>query len=199
MRVTNIKQQVKNPHRYSVFLDESYSFSLSDESLLSSGLHVGQELSESAAAALQETAVEDKALAGAVAMIARRPRSVWEMTTYLQRKGHNQALIEKIITRLQEKRYLNDEAFAVAWVANRRLLKASSKRKLQQELRQKRVADDVIERCLAADTTDELAVLRELIERKRTQTRYQDRTKLMQYLSRQGFSYGDIKAALEEL
>jgi len=40
--------------------------------------------------------------------------------------------------------------------------------------------------------------LRELIAKKRQQSRYQDKLKLMQYLSRQGFGYGDIKTVLEE-
>jgi len=51
---------------------------------------------------------------------------------------------------------------------------------------------------LEEDETDERQVLRELIERKRRQAKYQDNIKLMQYLSRQGFSYGDIKSALED-
>jgi SOS response regulatory protein OraA/RecX len=36
-----------------------------------------------------------------------------------------------------------------------------------------------------------------VIERKRRQTKYQDDTKLMQYLARQGFGYDDIKSALQ--
>ena len=81
---------------------------------------------------------------------------------------------------------------------NRRLLKAVSKRRLMQELRQKRIADDVIQQVLAEDETDDRNVLRELVERKRRQSKYQDNLKLMQYLARQGFSYDDIKAALAD-
>ena len=81
---------------------------------------------------------------------------------------------------------------------NRRLLKSISKRRLAQELRQKRISDDIIQTALNNDEADELGVLRELIAKKRLQTRYQDDLKLMQYLSRQGFSYGDIKTVLEE-
>ena len=45
---------------------------------------------------------------------------------------------------------------------------------------------------------NELEVLKELIERKRKQTKYKDDLKLMQYLTRQGFSYDHIKTALNK-
>ena len=57
---------------------------------------------------------------------------------------------------------------------------------------------DVIEPVLKEDETDERATLRELVERKRKQTKYQDTMKLMQFLARQGFNYDDIKAVLAE-
>jgi SOS response regulatory protein OraA/RecX len=50
---------------------------------------------------------------------------------------------------------------------------------------------------LAEDETDERAVLRELIDRKRRQLRYQDNLKLMRYLVGQGFSYDDVKSVLQ--
>jgi regulatory protein len=78
----------------------------------------------------------------------------------------------------------------------RRLLKSVSKRRLVQELRQKHVADDTIQRAVAEDEADERVVLRELIAKKRRQTKYQDDLRLMQYLARQGFGYDDIKHAL---
>ncbi|MGH7194806.1 MAG: hypothetical protein ACREJM_14920, partial [Candidatus Saccharimonadales bacterium] len=72
-----------------------------------------------------------------------------------------------------------------------------SRRKLGQELRAKRISDDVAARALDEDDADEQDILAELISRKRKQARYQDDQKLMQYLAGQGFGYGDIKAALE--
>lgn len=36
-----------------------------------------------------------------------------------------------------------------------------------------------------------------MITRKRRQIKYQDNDKLMQYLARQGYGYGDIKTALQ--
>ena len=198
MKITDIKQQVKRAGRYSIFVDDKYSFSLSESELLSIGLRINQEFTETELAELKNTAVEDKAMMRAYDQLSRRARSEWEMRDYLRRKDHEPELIDKIISRLQDKNYLDDEQFARSWVENRRLLKKTSKRKLSQELKQKRVDEATINKVLAEDSTDEQAVLKELVKKKSQQTRYQDKTKLMQYLMRQGFRYDDIKQVLDQ-
>lgn len=198
MKITDIKQQVKRADRYSIYGDKKYIFSLSESELLSIGLKIGQEFSDAELEDLKQTAVLDKAYDRALNLVARRPRSVWEMEQYLKRKEYDQEVIEQTLNKLSKKNYLDDKAFATAWVASRRLLKNTSKRRLTQELRAKRVSDEVVRAVLEADETDEQEVLRQLIERKRTQTRYQDEQKLMQYLVRQGYNYSDIKAVLSE-
>lgn len=197
MKITAIKAQVKRPGRYSIFVDEKYSFSLSDIALLDQKLTIGLELSSEQLAALKQLSADDKAYNRVLGYLAVRPRSSFEVRQYLRRKQATAELTEAIITKLQEKRLLDDEAFARSWVENRRLLKPISRRKLQVELRQKGVSDQIVQAVLSDDETEDISVLKELVERKRRQTKYQDQTKLMQYLARQGFMYEDIKRALE--
>jgi regulatory protein len=196
MKITAIKQQVKRQDRYSIFVDEKYSFSLSELALINSGLRLGQEVTQEQLDELQNKAKIDKGYNQALNLLARRARSEWELRDYLKRKDYDSPIADEILNRLSDLGYVDDLAFAKAWVENRRLLKATSKRRLNAELRQKRISDDIIEQVLAEDETDEVEVLRELVQRKRKQTRYQDDLKLMQYLSRQGYNYDDIKSAL---
>lgn len=196
MKITAIKQQVKRADRYSISIDGKYAFSLSEGGLLNTGLRIGQEFSESELDELRERAVIDKAFDRALNLISRRARSEWEIRDYLKRKEYGLDIADSVVGKLRERGYVDDEEFGRRWVASRRLLKATSKRRLSQELRQKRVSDEVIEKVLADDETDEVEVLKQLIERKRKQTRYQDDMKLMQYLNRQGFGYDNIKQAL---
>lgn len=172
-------------------------FSFSEAELLASGIRIGQELDDVSLAALKDKAVIDKAYDRALNLISHRMRSEGELHEYLRRKEYEPAVIQHVIARLQTRGYINDVEFAKRWVENRRLLKHTSKRRLAQELRQKRIADEIISAVLDADETDEAVVLRELIERKRKQAKYQDQTKLMQYLARQGFGYDQIKTALQ--
>lgn len=196
MNITAIKQQERLKGRYSIYIDGKYAFSLSADALLAEKLVPGQELDEPQLKAYKKLSQDDKAYGLALAYAARRIRSRWEFTDYFRRKKYEPELAAQLLTRLEKLGLVDDRKFAEAWVRNRRLLKATSKRRLTQELRQKRVADDIIEQVLAEDETDERQVLRELVNRKRKQTKYQDNLKLMQYLARQGFSYDDIKAAV---
>ena len=199
MKITDIKQQVKNQERYSIFVDGKFAFGLSEGALMSSALKIGKELSSHELEDLKKDAQVDKAYSLALGQIARRPRSIWELQDYLKRKDYEIELIEQITERLIKSRWLNDEDFARRWVESRRLLKSTSRRRLNQELKLKRVEDQIISKVLADDQTDEQEVLADLIERKSRQTRYQDPQKLTAYLIRQGYNYQDIKAVLDSI
>lgn len=193
MKITEIKQQVKRQDRYSIFVDGKYSFSLSENELMKSGIRIEKEFSKTELEELKDTAVLDKAYMRCLDLLARRARSEWEIRDYLRRKDYEPEIIELIIQRLLRAKYIDDFAFGKSWVANRRLLKSTSKRKLTQELKQKRLDDSVINQVLEEDETDEQEVLKELITKKRNQSHYQDEQKLIAYLLRQGFNYSDIK------
>jgi regulatory protein len=197
MKITAIKQQERLKGRYSVFVDDKYSFSLSANTLLDEHLYNGLEVDEQQLKNYKKLSADDKAYGLTLAYVARRLRSSWEMGQYFRRKDYDEELGRQLLDRLTDLGLVDDQKFAEAWVNTRRLLKPVSKRRLIQELRAKRIADDIIERVLAEDVTTDESVLTELITRKRRQTKYQDNLKLMQYLARQGFGYDDIRRALE--
>lgn len=197
MKITAITQQVKRQGRYSIFVEEKYAFSLSESALLDSKLASGQELTEVQVREYKQLSADDKLYGQALRYAAMRPRSTWEMESYLQRKKASPPLLQQILNKLSKIGMLDDVAFARSWIANRRLLKPTSRHRLTQELRAKRVPDEVIEQALKEDETSDQSVLLELVARKRKQSTYQDELKLMQYLARQGFSYNDIKEALQ--
>lgn len=199
MNITAVKQQERLKGRYSVYIDGKYAFSLSADTLLSTKLTVGQELDAAALKAYKRLSQDDKAYSLALAYVARRMRSEGELRDYFRRKGYDAPLSEQLLQKLTELGLVDDAKFSDAWVRNRRLLRGTSTRRLRQELRAKHVADDTIRQSLATDEVDDQAVLRELVAKKRRQTRYRDDQKLMQYLARQGFGYDDIRQALGQI
>lgn len=198
MKITAIKQQVKQQGRYSIFVEGKYTFSLSDTALLDSKLVNGQELTEQEVKDYKKLSLDDKLYNRALQYVVIRPRSTWEVEYYLKRKETDPLLSQQIVNKLSNLGLLDDVSFAQSWVASRRLLKPVSRRRLVQELRQKHVPNDIAEQVLADDETDERTTLRELVNRKRRQSKYQDNLKLMQFLARQGFNYDDIKSVLSE-
>jgi regulatory protein len=168
MKITAIKRQERLKGRYSIYIDEKYAFSLSADALLEEKLHNGQEVDEPALAHYKKLSADDKAYGLALVYVVRRMRSRYELAEYFRRKDYDEALADHIIMRLEKLGLVDDEKFA----------------------------DATIDRVLHEDETDERAVLRELVTRKRKQSRYQDDIKLMRYLMGQGFNYDDVKSVL---
>jgi regulatory protein len=196
MVVSSIKQQVKHPDRYSIFVDDAYSFSLSADALLSSGLYTGQELTEAQVTQLKKDSADEKLYTLTLRYAALRPRSRSEITSYLERKDSPAPLIEQITNKLIKLGMVDDAKFATSYVHDRRLLRPTSRRKMILELQKKHISKEVIEEVVGHDMSEERTALAEIVARKRRQLAYRDDIKLMQYLSRQGFSYGDIKTVL---
>lgn len=196
--VTAIRPQVKNKDRCSIDIDGRFFVGLSLQAVLERKLKVGLELGDEELQELKAASGDDLLLQKAIDYALMRPRSVWEMQSYFKRKKIPASTAEGIEQKLVGYKLLDDTVFAERWVANRRLLKSMSKRKLQAELRAKRVPAVIVQEVMAADDTDDRDALREMVAKKRQQTRYKDTDKLMQYLARQGFMYEDIKSVLQE-
>src|SRR5258707_739428 len=111
MKITAIKQQVKQTTRYSIFVDEKYAFSLSESALITSQLHGGQELTTAELASLKDQSAIDKAYNRVLNLVVRRQRSEGEIRDYLRRKDYDGEVAEGIITRLRAIGLADDRAF----------------------------------------------------------------------------------------
>lgn len=215
MKITALTVQQKQANRINVIVDGVYRFSLDVFQVADLGIRVGKEYGEQELNELEEESQFGKLYARALEYTMIRPHSAREIRDYLWRKtrstkvknrqtgelkdrpGVPQVIADRVFERLCEKGYIDDEKFTRYWVENRHQLKGVSRRKLQAELRAKGVEASVIDAALASTSRSDEDELRKIITKKRA--RYPDEQKLMQYLARQGFSYDDIKAALQEL
>lgn len=198
MKITKIQPAVKTAGRYNIFVDEKYSFSLDETQLLDQKLKTGFEISSEKLDELKGESEFGKSYARALELILRRPRSIREINDYARRKKWEIELRDRVIEKLSEKGYLDDRKFANFWLKARVNSKPISKRKLSAELLQKGIKREIIGEVLVEYTeVDEQDALAALIKKKRS--KYTDEQKLMAYLASQGFSYGSIKEALQEL
>ena len=194
MKITGIRQQQKRADRYSFYVDGAYAFSLSESALLESGLASGQELSQQALEQYKQLSQDDKLFGRALRYVALRPRSEWELKAYLEKHHSPAPLTKQITNKLRDLDLVNDQKFAASYVHDRLLLRPTSRRRIKLELTKKRVSPEIIDGLLAEQSDTD--TLQEVIAKKRRQSKYQDDLKLMQYLARQGYNYGDIKDAL---
>lgn len=197
MKITAIQPQKKRPDRYSVYIDEEFTFSVSESDMMRLGLHANLEVSEDELEELRQKAEFSKAYERALNYVSIRPRSEYEVTDYMRRKGYDTAVAESVLAKLKELELVDDAAFARSWVQWRQSVSPRSRRKLCAELQQKGISSDLIDEVLEGITEEEqIEALRSVIAKKRH--RYDSRQKFKAYLSRQGFSYETIKKALEE-
>jgi len=210
MKITDVQIQVRNPDRVNVSVDGAYRFSLDIAQVVDLGVKVGRELSEDDLATLEVESQFGKLYARALEYSLMRPHSVREVKDYLWKKtrdrrgkegklvqGYSPALAERVLNRLQQKSYVDDERFAKWWVENRNVTKGTSLRKLTAELRVKGVSGEIIDAMLSESGRDDQQELAKIVAKKRA--RYPDEQKLMQYLARQGFDYDAIKQALRPI
>lgn len=201
-RITDLKPQTRRTDRYNLYLDGSYKFPVSANTVLAAGLHVGLEISEEELLRVQQAAEIGNAHDKALSMLDMRRRSTKELHDYLRRKEFEEPVIQAVIDRLTHAGLLNDEEFARAWVRDRLLLKPKSKRALSAELFAKGISRETADLVLSElDTDDELSALQDSIERKLRQTKYATREnddKLIAALAREGYKYSDIKNCLQQ-
>ncbi len=186
LQITNIKQAVKNENRVNVFIDGKYDFSLDISQLVDFKLKVGQKITEQDLEKYRKASSFGKLYQRTLEWVLTRPHSVKETRDYLFKKHAEKEDSEKIIKTLQEKSYLNDEAFARFYAENRFVKKGISKKRLELELTKKGVDRQVIEDALAGSERSDEEEIKKIIAKKRN--KYDDE-KLIAYLTRQGFSY----------
>jgi regulatory protein len=209
MKITALTPQQKSDNRVNVIVDGKYRFSLDVYQVIDLGIRVGKEYSETELVELETESQFGKLYGRALEYCMMRPHSGKEVRDYLYRKtldvrtktggirkGADKAVAERVFNRLVEKGHIDDEQFTRWWVENRSLKKGASRRKLEAELRVKGVDLQIIEKHLADSARTDDDELRKVIAKK--SGRYSDPQKLMRYLARQGFSYDDIKSALQD-
>jgi len=94
----------------------------------------------------RRAAVDDpaKVLDAAARLLEARPRSTAEIRRRLAESGYRTDLVEEALARLTSLGYLDDEAFARAWIESRDRSRPRGERALRAELRRKGVAEDVV-------------------------------------------------------
>ena len=131
MVISSIKQQLKLTDRYSIFIDNRFSYSLSSQKLLEQKLYKGQIIDQLQLKALQKEAANDKLYVRALSYCTSRLHSQKEVDMYLERKqADNNARLD-IINRLKQLGLVDDTAFARAWTNSRRLRSFSRRRIIQ--------------------------------------------------------------------
>ena len=198
--------QKKDSSRVSVYLDGAFAFGLHRDVVIGEGLGKGQTLDVEAQERLIRLDQGYRAYARALRYLGHRARTVEEVRRKLAGAGYPDAVVEDVVERLRRDRYLDDEAFAEAYVRARVRNRGYGPRRLRAELRRKGVPGPLVESVMETfeAETNTLAIARSQAERRWAQlAREPDprkrRKKLNDYLLRRGFDYDTVRQVVEEM
>jgi regulatory protein len=127
--------------------------------------------------------------------LSYRPRSEAEIRQWLYRRGFAKEVAGKAIAKLREQNLSDDFAFAQFWKDNRLSFRPKSKRLIKKELRDKKVAAEIVEQ-VTKDIDDEQIAYKLGSGRMHAlaHLEYPDfYRRLSSYLAYRGFGYEVIK------
>lgn len=142
----------------------------------------------------------------AVRLLAAKPRSIRELRERLLEKlWTNDEVVDSVIEKLKEYKYLDDEQFARDVAASKLRQKPQGKRKLQMSMSQKKLDKETVETAIAEafEKIPESELIDRAIEKRlrlkgKPETR-EDLKKFYDHLLRQGFGFDLIREKLSRI
>jgi regulatory protein len=200
-KVTALKAQQRNHNRINVHLDDAFAFGLSRD--VAAWLRVGDVLNDVRITELLQKDEHEKAYQRASLLLSYHPRSEAEIRNRLVQAGYPDEVVSLVIERLTQDGWLGDTGFSHDWIENRSEFRPRSRRLLTMELRHKGVAEDTIQQALMELETGEEELAFQAAERYVHRLERCDwdefRIRLAGFLSRRGFSAGDIYPVIGRL
>lgn len=205
--ITAIQYQKKDKLRASLFIDGSFGVGVNVSTIEYLRLRKGDEMTSILAENMcaYDNLVSAKRVASK--FINTRMRSEKEVREKLRGFEFGGEVADEVIASLKENKLIDDTGFAASFIHDKLLSKPHSAGRLEQDLRKKGIAKDVIQRVLAEASIGESEEERAMqaAEKKWQQiTRREDdpkkqKQKLTAFLASRGFKYETIKNIITKL
>lgn len=128
-----------------------------------------------------------------------------EIESALLKKGYKDVVIATVIQQLEEDKYIDDQRFTEIWLENRAERKLLGARRLRYELKEKGIADSLIQRKMEELFSQEkelelaLAAARKKANLCASLEKEKSIRRVTAFLQRKGFSYAIIRQVLDYL
>ncbi len=204
-KITKMEIQKINKERVNIYIDGEYSLSVNGELVYKENLKKGMEIDLEM---LQNLASKEEILRcreSALRIIERNYKTESELRNKLKEKNYNNEAIDFSIEFLKEYNYVNDNAYAKAFIRDKSLSKG--KEKIRYELLKKGISKEIIEENMLLYMDEEIeheAALKigkkkyKLIVRSEND-RYKISAKLYRFILSKGYNYDIVKSVVKEI
>ena len=198
MIVTDIKPQAKNSKRVNLYLNGKFYCSLELFTVMKHRVKIGNDYTANEIIDIQIAEEEGVCLNYALNLLSKSVKTEKEIIAKLKKRGYVSEIIDKVIFKLKDYGYVNDEEFAEKYINS--YSKNKGKRLLKSELKLKGVSDAIIEdKFLSVENELETAI--KIAEKyvKNKPVDIKTKQKCYKYLLSKGFSYDDSKTAVDKV
>ena len=196
MVIQELKPSARVEGRWLAVLEDGSLLRLGQNEVADFALYPGRELTEEEGAALMAALRRNALREKALALLARKPQSRWELARKLKEWGGAAEEGEAICDRLEELGYLNDAVYA-AQVVEHYSAKGFGTKRLRDELYRRGIPRELWEEALSQAGEATQAI--DAFLRKKLKDEKPDRAALKRVsdaLARRGYSWSDISRAL---
>ncbi|HHX18782.1 MAG TPA: regulatory protein RecX [Clostridium sp.] len=202
MKITSVEKSKKNNKMLSVFIDNVYSFSISEEDYFRLNLYEKTSISEREIDDIKNSIALKTVKSSAIRLITYKLLSEKELFLKLIAKGYDEDVVNIAIEEVKSIGYLNDTIYAQKFVYERIKLKPKSKKALSFELANKGISGDIIETVLNNIDYDEDVVIERLLRKKFGKYDLADpkiTKKAYSFLMHRGFDFENIKRVINKI
>jgi len=205
MIITDIKKQVNNKNKVSIFVDGKYYNSLFDETLAASRLKIGDCIDDDEFNRLQVESQKKLAFNKSLDYLAHRIRSTSEVVKYLEKKEYCLEAIDYTIVKLQEYKYIDDDNFARTLVKDRMNAKGKGKNYIISDLKKYNISSQIIQNILEVYDYDKeynnaLKIAEKLYKKHaKVEDKYKKKQKISSAMARAGYDWDTINSAINEI
>ncbi|MBU5426376.1 RecX family transcriptional regulator [Tissierella pigra] len=201
MKITNIEPQ-RNKNRVNIYVDNIFSIGIEEELRFKYHLEVGMEVTDEFIKEILKAEEQNKVTSHALNLLSYRLRSEKEIYMALKRKNFEDFYINNAIAYCKENNYINDKAFAEAFVHDKVNLNKLGPERIKYELILKGIPKEIIEDVLILDKDEQYDIALELAMKKLNSYKNHDKNsiyrKLSGFLQRKGYSYDTISKVMKE-
>jgi regulatory protein len=182
-------------------VDEEYVCVVSESLVARWRLFKGRELTADDVAEIRAASSAERVMGDAYRLLGHRARSTGELRRRLLAKEHDESTVAEALERLAADGFLDDEAFARSYVADKRRLDGWGAERIRRGLRELGVDSAVVDEAVGAEAADLGSELDRALDvlRKRgapAEPLETARRRAFQALQRRGFSTSTAYAAI---
>jgi regulatory protein len=187
--------------RSKIFIDGEFAFVLYKGEIRDYNIRTGEEISSPVLNEITNEVIPKRAKKRAMNLLQKRDYTEYKLTEKLHEGLYSDEIIADTIEFLKSYHYLDDERYADDYI--RYHLNDKSRSRIRQDLIQKGIRSEIIDRILEEAVSDEnedpeIRLATELLVKKHFtgDASYEDKQKIMAFLYRKGFSADAIHKAM---